>query len=110
MGHSKSVAQVCTYNTTAAGNAKNTIKQQQSGATNMQYFWICGQKHFKSLIAWKARQENLADYFTKHHSSKRHKLVCPIYLHTDKTTRSVPLVLLNPPLKGYFDPVYSKME
>ena len=65
---------------TAAGIAKYT-KKQQSRATNMQCFCIRDQKPFIIfLIAWKSGQENIADYFTKHHSTKNHKLVCPVYL------------------------------
>ena len=37
-------------------------------------------------------------------------MVRPIYLQTDKTPRTVPLVLLDPDLKGYVDPADSKME
>ena len=68
---------------------------------NMRYFWICDFKLF--LIAWKARQENLAEYFTKRHSVKHHKRVRPIYLQTYKTPWTVPLVLLNPSLQGCVD-------
>ena len=34
------------------------------------------------LIMWKTVQENLADYFTKHHSAKHHNvyIIC-IYIH-----------------------------
>ena len=62
------------------------------------------------LVAWKVRQENPTNYFTKHYSAKHHKRVRRIYLHTDKTPRSVPLILLKPEIQGYVDPVDSKME
>ena len=62
------------------------------------------------LIAWKAGQENLSDYFTKHHSIKQHKRVRPIYLQTDKMSQTLPTVLLNPSLQGCVDPEDSKME
>ena len=55
------------------------------------------------LITWKSVQENLVDYFTKHHYEKHHKRVRPIYIYTDKTPRSVPLVLLKPLLQGCVD-------
>ena len=103
MGHTQSITQVCTDNTTAAGISNDTIKQQQLRAINMRYFWIRDQKTKQNLIAWKARQENLSDYFTKHHSVKHHQRVRPIYLHTDKTARIVPLVLLWPDLNGCVD-------
>ena len=79
---------------------------------DIQYSWIIDQKicFFLFLIAWKVGQENIAEIITKHHSTKLHKFVCPFYLHTDKTPRSVLLVFLQPDLQGYVDSVYSKME
>ena len=77
---------------------------------NMRYFWIRDQKTLtKFLIVWKSRQENPADYFTRHYYVKHHKMVCSIYLLTDKTPRIVIFVLLKPDLQGCVDPEYSKM-
>ena len=42
--------------------------------------------------------ENIVVYLMKHNYSKNHKRVSPIYLHTNKTLRSVPLVLTKPSL------------
>ena len=59
----------------------------------MRYFWIHDQKTFKQfLIAWKSGQENISDYYTKHHYAKHHKKIHPIYLHTDKVPQPVLLV------------------
>ena len=71
-------------------------------------YWPKTLKNF--LIVWKSGQENLAEYFTKNHSVKHHKRVHHIYLQTDKTPRTVALVLLKPDLQGCFDPADSKME
>ena len=46
----------------------------------------------------------------KHHLSKNHKLVFPIYLHIDKTPQSVPPVLLKLALQLCVDTADSKME
>ena len=78
---------------------------------NKQYFGIRGQKTLKLfLAAWKAGQENLANYFTKHRSAKHHKRVHLIYLQTNKTPRSVPILLLNLSLQGCIDPDNLKTE
>ena len=57
-------------------------------------FGLETKKPLKILIPWKSGQENLADYFTKHHYVKHHKMVRLIYLQTDKAPHTVPLVLL----------------
>ena len=92
-------------NKTVSGISNNTIKQQQSCAINMRYFGIRDQKMLENfLIAWKSGQENPADCFTKHHFENHHKCVCLIYLQTNKTPHSVPLVLIQTYLQGYVDP------
>ena len=44
------ITQGCTDNTTAAGIANDTVKEQRSRATNMHYFWIRDQKPLKNII------------------------------------------------------------
>ena len=86
MVHPHPITKVCTGNKTASEISNNTIKQQRSRATNMRYFCIRDQKTLKHfLIAWKAGQENIADYFTNNNNANHHKRVCTIYIHTDKT-------------------------
>ena len=65
--------------------------------------WPKNLKNF--LIAWKSGEENLAEYFIKHH-----KRVRTIHMQTDKTPRKVPLVILKPDLKGCVDPKDSNIE
>ena len=104
------ITQVCKDNTAASIIENNTIKQQQSRATNMRYFLIFDPKTLKFSHCKKAGQENLAGYFTKNHSAKHHKCVRPIYIQKDKTLWSVPLVLLKPALQGCVHPADYKME
>ena len=40
---------------------------------------VSNQNHFHSR--WAPGEENLADYFTKHHPTSHHRDVRPIYLH-----------------------------
>ena len=91
IGHTQPIIQVRTDNTTAAGTANNTIKKQQSRATNMQYFWIHGQKTLKDfLIAWKSGQGNLANYLTKYHSANIINLYVP-YIYIQLKLQDQPL-------------------
>jgi len=65
------------------GIVNDCIKQCQSKAINMHFYWVCDcvcQGHFQ--IHWKKGSKNLADYFTKHHALAHHKLMHPAYLHT----------------------------
>ena len=73
-------------------------------------FLDSGPKTYKNLNECKEVQENLADYFTKYHYIKHHKMVRPIYLQAYKMPGTVLLVLLNPELQGCVDPVDSNME
>ena len=66
--HPHSIEQVYTDNTTAAGIDNDTINQQKSNKMNMRYFCISDQKTSRDfLVEWKPGQENIAEYFTKHH-------------------------------------------
>ena len=68
-------------NSTVHGIVNNTIKQQQSRAMNMRYFWIANQvtqQVFK--VIWAPGIQNLADYFTKHHMAAHHQKVRSYYL------------------------------
>jgi hypothetical protein len=73
-----------TDNSTAAGLANNTIKQNKSRHIDMRYHWIRDyvvQGQFN--IFWDSGKNNLADYFTKHHASIHHRNVRPIYIHSN---------------------------
>ena len=60
MVHPQTITQVCMENTTAAGIENDTIKQPQSSAKNIHYFWISDQKNLKNFLnAWKSGQKIL---------------------------------------------------
>jgi hypothetical protein len=74
-----------TDNSTACRIANNNIKQQQSCAIDMRFYWVHNrqqQGHFN--IFWAPGTDNRADYFTKHFSARHHQLMRPIYIHTEK--------------------------
>jgi hypothetical protein len=66
-----------TDNTTATGCSNGTIKQKRTKAMGMRFYWITdwvkqGQFRFAGF-------QNLADYFTKHHSPAHHKRIRIVY-------------------------------
>jgi hypothetical protein len=72
-------------NTTATGYINGTIKQKRSKAMDMRFYWIkyrVKQGQFK--IYWGPGFQNLADYFTKHHSPAHHIRIRDVYIHADE--------------------------
>jgi len=83
LGHAQGATPIKTDNTTAHGFANSRIKQQRSRAMDMRFYWIqdrVKQGHFH--VYWGPSNENLADYFTKHHTAAHHRRMRPIYLYT----------------------------
>jgi hypothetical protein len=77
-----------TDNACATGIANNTMKQKRSKAMDMRFHWVrdrVEQKQF--IIYWRKGQDNLADYYTKHHPPSHHKEKRSTYLHTANTAR-----------------------
>ena len=82
LGHPQPPTPIITDNKCAAGIANDTVKQKRSKAIDMRFFWIVDRiKQNMSLVHWRRGIENLADYFTKHHSPAHHRLVRSWYLH-----------------------------
>jgi hypothetical protein len=93
MGHLQPKTPVHCNNATAVGITNNTIKQQQSRSMEMRFFWV------RDKVA-QERQENLADYQSKHHMGSHHIAVQPWYLHTENSPRVLPRALRPSTLKG----------
>ena len=89
MGHPQTATPIQTDNACAAGIANDTVKQRRSKAMDMRFYWVrdrVRQGHF--LIHWRKGADNLADYFTKHHSPSHHRRMRQRYLlelHTGKS-------------------------
>ena len=67
----------------------------------MRLFWTTDQVkigHF--TVKWTPGQENLADYFTKHHDSKHHRGVRTWYLHENTSQRLLPRAAAPSALRG----------
>ena len=74
---------IVTDNSTAEGFANDTTKIKRSKAMDMRFYWIkdrVNQGQFE--VHWSKGDNNLADYFTKHHPPAHHIRMRPTYLHS----------------------------
>jgi hypothetical protein len=89
MGHPQLPTPMETDNTTATGYRNGTIKQKRTKAMDMRFHWIKNRfKHGQFNVYWGQGYQNLADYFTKHHSPAHHKRMREIYIHADKQPKN----------------------
>jgi len=82
MGHPQPSTPIQVDNSTACGIANDNIRQQRSRAIDMRFYWVrdrTDQKQFH--VFWAPGSQNLADYFTKHHTAAHHQRMRPVYLH-----------------------------
>jgi hypothetical protein len=85
LGHKQTPTPVETDNTTATGYSNGTIKQKPTKAMDMRFYWNKDQvKQGQFKIYSGPGFQNLADYFTKHHSPEHHKRIRDVYIHTDE--------------------------
>jgi hypothetical protein len=74
-----------TYNTTATGYSNGTITQKRTTAMDMRFYWIKDiLKKGKFNVYLGPGFQNLAHYFTKHHSPAHHRRMSDIYIHSDQ--------------------------
>jgi hypothetical protein len=87
MGHPQPPTPLQTDSTTATGYSNDTIKQRRTRAIDMRLYWFKDRvKQGQFHVYWGPGYQNLADYFTKHHSPTHHKRiriarVCPYPRH-----------------------------
>jgi hypothetical protein len=66
----------------ATGYSNDTIKQKRTKAIDMRFYWIKDRvKQGQYNVYWGLGYQNLAEYFTKHHSPAHHK-ECAKYTST----------------------------
>ena len=74
LGHSQPPTPVKTDNSTAASFVHSDIIQKKSKTWDMRWNWLKDRQVRKQFeIYWRKGTENLADYFTKHHSPAHHR-------------------------------------
>jgi hypothetical protein len=70
-----------TDNSTANGIANKSIKQKQSKAMDMRFYWIPdGVRQNQYHVYWQRGSTNRANYFTKHHHPTHHVAMRPAHL------------------------------
>jgi hypothetical protein len=80
-----------TDNSTADGFANQRTKIKRSKAMDRRFYWIQGRvKQGEFTVHWLRGEQNLADYFTKHHPTSHHIKMRPISLHTGYHTQVRP--------------------
>jgi hypothetical protein len=85
LGHKQPPTPMETDNTTVTGYSNGTIKQKRTKAMDMRFYWIKDRvKQGQFGVYWGPGFQNLADYFTKHHSPAHHKIIRDIYIHSDE--------------------------
>ena len=87
MGHPQPATPIQTDNSNATGIANENVKQQNSKAMDMRFYWVqycVHQKHF--IIYWRPGEKNLSGNFTKHFTAAHHQQIRPQYLHVAATT------------------------
>jgi len=70
-----------TDNACASGIINDTVKQRRSKAMDMRFYWIKDRvAQDQYVVHWRKGSNNLANYFTKHHSPSHHCLMRLRYL------------------------------
>ena len=81
LGHIQPKTPLEIDNTTAHGILTKTLIPKRSKAMDMRFYWLRDRENQGQFhLYWDRGSENLADYFTKHHSAAHHKRMRPIYL------------------------------
>jgi hypothetical protein len=85
LGHPQPPTPMETDNITTTGYRNGTIKQKCTKEMDMRFYWIKDRvKQGQFNVYWGPDYQNLADYFTKHHSPAHHKRMREIYIHADE--------------------------
>jgi hypothetical protein len=85
LGHNQPPTPTETDITTATGYSDGTIKQKRTKAMDMRFYWIKYRvKQGQFNVYCGPCFQNLAGYFTKHHSPAHHKRMRDKYIHPDE--------------------------
>jgi hypothetical protein len=90
MGHPQNATPMITNNCTTTGISNDTVKQSQSKANDMCFYWVedCVCQDQFTVIG-KEGKRNLADYLTEHLPKLHHTAFCSTYLfHLSNSTRN----------------------
>ena len=66
----------------------DNIQQRHSRAINMRFYWVRDKfRQGQFIVYWMAGENNLSDYFTKHHPTSHHRSQRSIYIVTAADAR-----------------------
>jgi hypothetical protein len=89
LGHPHPTTPLETDNTTSTWYSNGTIKQKRTKEMDMRFCWIKDRvKKCQFNVYWGPGYQNLADYFTKHHSPAHHKRMREIYIHASEQLKN----------------------
>ena len=81
MGHVKPTTPAVIESATGDGFVNNNIHQRSSRDIDMIFYLVRDRvRQYKFLLYWVAGDHNIADYFTKHHSTTHHWLKRSTYI------------------------------
>ena len=81
LGHKQQSTPIRTDNSTATGFIHNNINMKRTKSWDMRYHWLQDRTTRKQFnVYWEKGKNNDADYFTKHHSTKHHRLTRQRYV------------------------------
>jgi hypothetical protein len=82
MGHPQPPTPLQTYNTTDMGYSNDKLKQRRTCSMDIRFYWVKDRvKQGQCNVYWGPGYQNLADYYTKHHSPTHHKRMREMYIH-----------------------------
>ena len=85
LNHPQPPTPLKTDNSTATAFVSKNLKQKRSKSWDMRFHWLRDRSNQKQFhIFWDKGTNNWADYFTKQHSAKHHKVMRPKYIHMAK--------------------------
>ena len=81
MVHAQLHTPALTDSTIGDGFSNDNIRQQRSRSIDMRFYWVGDiVTHVQFLVYFMSGKHNLAEYFTKHHSTSHHLLKRITYL------------------------------
>jgi len=81
MGHKQPKTPIQTDDSTACGVINNTIQPQRTKAMDMRFHWLrCRDEQGQFRYYWRPGQENMANYWNKHHCAAHHVEKRPMIL------------------------------
>jgi hypothetical protein len=81
MGHPQAQTPIEMDNACAAGIVNEKVKQRPSKTIDMRFYWITDRiKQGQYIVHWLKGADNIANYFTKHHSPTQHRQMRSQYL------------------------------